>query len=79
MRDNINISELKLTGKIDGQTVLQANLRQKYKLNIIALEHNDRATTEITPDLVLRENDKMVVVGNRENIKKFELFLSAAR
>lgn len=79
MRDNINISELKLTSKIDGQTVLQANLRQKYKLNIIALEHNDTTTTEITPDLVLEENDKIVVVGNRENIKKFELFLSSAR
>jgi trk system potassium uptake protein TrkA len=79
MRDNINISELKLTGKIEGQTVLQADLRQKYKLNIIAMEHDGKATTEITPDLVLRENDKIVVVGNSENIKKFELFLSGGR
>ncbi|NLB43374.1 MAG: TrkA family potassium uptake protein [Clostridiales bacterium] len=72
MRDNINISELKLTEKIDGQTVLNAKLRQKYKLNIIALEHNGTTTTEITPDLVLRVNDNIVVVGNRENIKRFE-------
>ncbi|NLC43653.1 MAG: TrkA family potassium uptake protein [Clostridiales bacterium] len=75
MRDNINISELKLSEKIDGQTVLNSKIRQKYKLNIIALEHNGKTTTDITPELVLRENDNIVVVGNKENIKKFENFL----
>lgn len=79
MHDNINISELKLTGKIDGQTVLKSNLRQKFKLNIIALEHNGKTTTDITPDLILRENDKLVVVGDRENINQFEHYLSSPR
>ncbi|HHT66142.1 MAG: potassium channel family protein [Caldicoprobacterales bacterium] len=79
MHGNINISELKLTGKIDGKTVQQANLRQKYKLNIIALEHNGKTTTDITPDLILKENDKLVVVGNRENIIRFEQYLSCPR
>lgn len=79
LNNNIAISELKLTKVISGQTVLAASLRRRYKLNIIALEHADDTTTEITPDLVLQENDIMVVVGKEENIQKFEQFLEKGK
>jgi trk system potassium uptake protein TrkA len=75
LNDDITISELKLTSKIAGQSVLQSKLRQKYKLNIIALEHESRTITEITPDLVLNQDDVMVVVGKKDDIKKFEDYL----
>ena len=77
LQNNLNISEMKITKKIEGQSVLQADLRRKYRLNIIAMEHNGNATSEITPDLVFHENDKIVVVGNCENIKKFELHMTS--
>jgi trk system potassium uptake protein TrkA len=64
-----------LTEKIAGQSVVQAGIRQKFKLNIIALEHDNKTTTEITAELMLHENDRMVVVGKEEHIKKFEAFL----
>lgn len=76
LNDNISISELKLTSKLAGQTVLQANLRKKFRLNIIAIEHGKRTTTEITPELILNQDDVMVVVGKRDDIKKFEKYLS---
>ncbi|MBH1940490.1 TrkA family potassium uptake protein [Mobilitalea sibirica] len=75
LNDGITISELKLTSKIAGQTVLQASLRKRFKLNIIAVEHNHKTTTDITPELVLYENDVMVVVGKRDHIQKFENYL----
>lgn len=75
LNDDITISELKLTGKIAGQSVLQANLRKKYSLNIIALEHEKKTTTVITPELVLNQDDVMVVVGKKDDIKRFEDFL----
>lgn len=79
LSDNVSISELKLTANISGQSVLQASLRKKFKLNIIALEQNNRTTTDITPDLVLNENDVLVVVGKKDNIKKFEKYLVTGR
>ncbi|WP_313132026.1 potassium channel family protein [Anaerocolumna sp.] len=79
LKGDINISEVKLTNKIAGQTVLEANLRQKYKLNIIAIEREGDTITDITPDYVLREDDKVVVVGKRDDLKKFELFLRGIR
>jgi trk system potassium uptake protein TrkA len=76
---DIAIAELKLTYKISGQTVLQANLRKKYNINIIALEQGGNTTTDITPDKVLMVDDKLVVVGKRINIKKFEEFLTGLK
>lgn len=75
LNDDISISELKLTQKIAGQSVMQANLRKKYKLNIIALQHDNTTITDITPEMVLYRDDIMVVVGKTENIRRFEKFL----
>jgi trk system potassium uptake protein TrkA len=42
LKGDIAISELRLTQKLANQTVAQANFRQKFNLNIIALEHSGR-------------------------------------
>lgn len=76
LNDNIIISEIKLTSKISGKTVLSSNIRQKYKLNIIAIEHEEKTTTDITPDLLLYANDIMVIVGKKEDIERFEDYLT---
>lgn len=76
LNDNIAITELKLTSNIDGQSVLQADLRKRFKLNIIALVHDNKTTTDITPEHILYENDVLVVVGNEEDIKSFEQYIN---
>ncbi len=76
LNDDISISELKLTYKMAGKTVMDSGIRNRYKLNIIALEHNGKTTTEITPDLTLSEEDVIVVVGNKDNIQEFEQYLT---
>ncbi len=75
LRGDVAITELRLTSKLSGQTVRQANLRQKFNLNIIALEHNGITTTEISPDCQLHSGDNIVVIGQIENIKKLENYL----
>ncbi|HWT75262.1 MAG TPA: TrkA family potassium uptake protein [Mobilitalea sp.] len=76
LRGDIAITELRLTAKLDNQTVQQVNFRQKYNLNIIALEQNGVTTTEISPGTVLHTSDNIVVIGQPSNIKKLEIFLS---
>ncbi len=76
LRGDIAITELRLTANVSNQTVQQLNIRQKYNLNIIALEHNGETTTEIAPECVLYQGDNIVVIGQRDNIKKLENYLS---
>lgn len=79
LNNDITITELKLSSKFSGQTVQQAGIRNKYKLNIIALQHEEKTVTDITADLVLRENDIVVIVGKKEDITRFENVLSNVR
>lgn len=79
LNDDITITELRLTSKFAGQTVQQMNLRKKFKLNIIAMQHEDRSTADITPETVLSENDILVVVGKKDHIRRFESLLIAGR
>lgn len=76
---DFTIAELKLTQKLAGQTIEQADIRKKYSLNIIALEHNNKTSIEVEPNTVLQENDMMVVVGKSDSINKFEQFLMLKR
>lgn len=75
LKGDIAVTELKLNSKHAEQSVSQINLRQKFGLNIIALEHNGETTTEIDPDYVLQPDDVIVVIGKRINVKKLEEFL----
>ncbi len=79
LNDDIAIAEVKLSSKIAGQTVSQASIRKKFKLNIIAIEQDKKTITEITPELVLREDDITVLVGKQEHIRNFEIYLSSGR
>jgi trk system potassium uptake protein TrkA len=76
LRGDVAITELKLNSKLANQTVQQANLRQKFNLNIIALERKGETTTEISPECMLQPEDNIVVIGQRSNIKKLETYLS---
>lgn len=69
---NIDISEFKLTSRLAGQTVQDAQLRNRYGVNIIAISREGWLTTDITPDYILAQGDTLVVIGEREKIKKLE-------
>ncbi|MHB8127774.1 MAG: potassium channel family protein [Mobilitalea sp.] len=76
LRGDIAISELSLSAKIANMTVEKTNFREKFNLNIMALEHNGTTTTEIAPDCILYPEDNIVVIGQKDNIKKLESYLS---
>ena len=79
LNNNITITELRLGEKLSGHTVLQASLRKKFKLNIIALQHGEKTTTEITPETVLYEDDILVVVGKKDDINRLEKYMTGRK
>ncbi len=75
LRDDITISKLKITKNIGGQTIAELNIRQKFKLNIIAVERENVTVVEVTPDCILKENEVIVVIGSKKNVERFEKIL----
>lgn len=76
LNNDIHIEELKVTSKIDGKTILKSKIRNDFNLNIIALERGEETIIEVDPNYILRENDLIVVIGKKNNIRNFEEYLN---
>jgi di/tricarboxylate transporter len=56
-----------------GQTVRQSQLREKYKLNLVAVQHGGRMIETIPPELELKAGDILHMIGRLELIPVPEL------
>ncbi len=56
----------------DNKTVDQLNFRKRFKLNIIAITHEEKTEVDISPDTLLFTNDEIVVIGRNEDLKQFQ-------
>ena len=75
LSDTVDIMELTLTSRVDGRTVLELNVRQKWGLNIIAIRRGGEVNISITPQTKVSANDTLAVVGRTEDIARFEEYL----
>ncbi|MGG7143395.1 potassium channel family protein [Clostridium nigeriense] len=76
LNNDIHIEEVRVTDKIDGKSVIKSKIRNDFNLNIIALERNEETIIEVDPNHILRENDLIVLIGKKDNIRKFEEYLN---
>lgn len=76
LNNDIHIEELRVTSKIDGKSIIKSKIRNEFNLNIIALERDEETIIELDPNYILRENDLIVVIGKKRNIRKLEEYLS---
>ena len=75
LNNDIHIEKVKITSKLDGKTIMQSKIRDDFKLNIIAMERGKSIITEVVPVHELREDDLIVVIGKKTNIRALEDFL----
>ena len=75
LNNDIHIEKVKITSKLDGKTIIQSKIRDNFNLNIIALERGTNTIIEIAPSHILKEDDLIVLIGKKNNIRKFEDFL----
>lgn len=72
LENNIEISEIKVTERLEGKRILELSIRQNYGLNIIAIEHGGKTDMELDPQYRVKTEDVLVVIGKSENVRKFE-------
>lgn len=68
---DIEIIEVEVSNKMVNKTILELDLRKKYKLNVIAIRHEEETDIEVRPDYALREGDTIAVIGKEENVTRF--------
>lgn len=72
LNDDTEIYEMLIPEDYIGVSVIEANLRKKYGLNIIAVEHGNETMTNVDPKYVFSLGDGIVVIGKTEAIRQFE-------
>lgn len=69
--NDIEIIEVEITPQMVGKSILELNLRKRYKLNVIAIRHDDITDIEVRPDCVLQSGDTISVIGREESVSRF--------
>lgn len=70
--NNVEISEVMIPPKLIGKSLESMKFRQKYGLNVIAIEHEGKTDTQIEPGYTFIKGDVLVVMGRSEYVSKFE-------
>ena len=55
-----------------GKTLKELSLRQKEKINVVALRKDGELTTDIDPDIPLREGDTMLITVDKMYLTKLQ-------
>ena len=70
LSEKINISKLIVPDEIVGKTVVEANLRSRFSLNIIAVENGGTVTEAVRPDYVFRQGDILFLSGSKDGFRR---------
>ena len=72
MEGDVEIRWIQVTQPLVGSTIREADLRGKYNLNIIAIEHNHRTDVDFPANYRFQAGDVVCVIGQTTNVERFE-------
>lgn len=72
LEGNAEVRRIQVTDQLIGITIREADTRQKYNLNIIAIEHNHQTDVDFPSEYRFQEGDVICVIGQTANIERFE-------
>lgn len=72
LSDDISIVEISVQKKWLGKTLRELDIRKNYGLNVIALVRDGNTELVTSPDVILDENTKLVVIADKTDIEKIK-------
>ena len=72
LEGDYDIYEVDLPERWVGMSVGEIDIRKKYGINIIAVEHEQHTDVEFSPDYVFNKGDTVSVIGKTEKLDLFE-------
>ena len=68
--NNYGIYEVSVPKEWDGKTLAELDLRKKHEINIIGIKEKNGIRVVLEPNLVLKEDSKIIIMAKEENINK---------
>lgn len=76
LSENHSIVEMRATGPLLGQSLIELDIRAKYGCNVMAIKNNGDIDISPRPTYPLQDGDILVIVGQNDDLKKMELAYS---
>ena len=70
--NSVEIRQFQIPERLVGHSVEEIKIRQKYRLNIIAIEHGEEIITNVAPEYRFARGDVIYVIGNKVEFGEFE-------
>ncbi len=70
LSEKLNISKLLIPARLIGKTVLDANLRKEFGVNIIAVENGGVLIETVAPSYEFRKGDILFLSGSRDGLNR---------
>ena len=70
LSEKLNISKFVLPSQIEGKSVIEANFRGEFGLNIIAIENGTEVNESVRPEYVFKAGDILYLSGSKEGFAK---------
>jgi voltage-gated potassium channel len=71
----LNMEQVRISdgAALDGRSIVDANLRQKFGVVVVGIQHADgRMDFNPSPDILMRAGDHLVVLGQRDKLRELE-------
>lgn len=69
LSDEFSIAEVKAHKDWIGKSLLELDFRKNYQMNVVAFKRDGGIIVDLDPNLPIKENDVLVLIGSNENIK----------
>ncbi len=70
LSEKLNISKMIMPDRIVGKTVVEADLRRRFGVNIIAVENDGKLIETIMPEYTFKKGDIAYISGSKEALNK---------
>ena len=72
LSDTFSIVEMKMPQQWAGRTLRELGLRDRYKINIVAIKNGVDVRVDLHPDEILDEAMTLILIGNNSDLEKMK-------
>ena len=76
LSDSVKVATFNVPKEFVGKTILEVSLREKFGLNIIAIENNGAVVDTVRPNYVFSDGDVLYLCGNKKAISSISDWLA---
>ena len=70
LSEDVSVIELDVKDEWEGKTLIELSLRRKYGINVVGIRKEGNLMINIDPEMALRKEMTLVVIANKQSIKK---------